>query len=270
MIKFIFKRLLYGLFVLLGVVIVVFLLFQLTRINPERQIAGEKADKQTIENIKRELGLDLPVGQQLLVYLNDISPLSFHNNTNSESRYFLNKDKYEYGKILSIGSTSFVIKKPFLSRSYYLHQMYLQNNLIKHDKLTIGGELIDLDRIVQPLYAVTAEDDHIAPWRQCYRIHKYVNAKAPVRFVLSSSGHILGIVNPPANPPKRSYRIAAPEQNEHWEHWLGRAEQKQGTWWEDWTAWLNGNCGELVEAYPAAIRKYPALADAPGSFVFEK
>ena len=96
----------------------VFLLFQLTRINPERQIAGEKADKQTIENIKRELGLDLPVGQQLLVYLNDISPLSFHNNTNSESRYFLNKDKYEYGKILSIGSTSFVIKKPFLSRSY--------------------------------------------------------------------------------------------------------------------------------------------------------
>ena len=54
---------------MLGVVIVVFLLFQLTRINPERQIAGEKADKQTIENIKRELGLDLPVGQQLLLSL---------------------------------------------------------------------------------------------------------------------------------------------------------------------------------------------------------
>ena len=161
-------------------------------------------------------------------------------------------------------------RMPHAMHSYYLHQMYLQNNLIKHDKLTIGGELIDLDRIVQPLYAVTAEDDHIAPWRQCYRIHKYVNAKAPVRFVLSSSGHILGIVNPPANPPKRSYRIAAPEQNEHWEHWLGRAEQKQGTWWEDWTAWLNGNCGELVDAYPAANRKYPALADAPGTYVFEK
>jgi len=118
LIKFIFKRLLYGLFVLLGVVIVVFFLFQLTRINPERQIAGEKADKQTIENIKKELGLDLPVGKQLLVYLNDISPLSFHNNADPDSRYFLNKDKYEYGKIVSIGSTSFVIKKPFLSRSY--------------------------------------------------------------------------------------------------------------------------------------------------------
>jgi polyhydroxyalkanoate synthase len=97
-----------------------------------------------------------------------------------------------------------------------------------------------------------------------------VNAKAPVRFVLSSSGHILGIVNPPTNPPKRSYRIAAPEHNEHWEHWLERAEQKQGTWWEDWTAWLNGNCGELVEAYPATNRKFPSLADAPGTYVFEK
>jgi polyhydroxyalkanoate synthase len=161
-------------------------------------------------------------------------------------------------------------RMPQAMHSYYLHQMYLQNNLIKHDKLNIGGEPIDLDRIVQPLYAVTAEDDHIAPWRQCYRIHKYVNAKAPVRFVLSSSGHILGIVNPPTNPPKRSYRIAAPEHNEHWEHWLERAEQKQGTWWEDWTAWLNGNCGELVDAYPATNRKFPALADAPGTYVFEK
>jgi polyhydroxyalkanoate synthase len=161
-------------------------------------------------------------------------------------------------------------RMPRAMHSYYLHQMYLQNNLIKHDKLNVAGEPIDLDRIVQPLYAVTAEDDHIAPWRQCYRIHKYVNVKAPVRFVLSSSGHILGVVNPPVNPPKRSYRIAAPEHNEHWEHWLERAEKKAGTWWGDWTAWLNGNCGELVAAYPTANRKFPALADAPGTYVFEK
>ncbi|MDD2742518.1 MAG: alpha/beta fold hydrolase [Rhodocyclaceae bacterium] len=161
-------------------------------------------------------------------------------------------------------------RMPRAMHSYYLHQMYLLNNLIKHDKLNVAGEPIDLDRIVQPLYAVTAEDDHIAPWRQCYRIHKYVNVKTPVRFVLSSSGHILGVVNPPVNPPKRSYRIAAPEHNEHWEHWLARAEKKAGTWWEDWTAWLNGNCGELVAAYPAANRKYPALAEAPGTYVLEK
>lgn len=161
-------------------------------------------------------------------------------------------------------------RMPQAMHSYYLREMYLHNNLIKRDKLTIAGEAIDLDRIVQPLYAVTAEDDHIAPWKQCYRIRKYVNVKAPVRFVLSTSGHILGIVNPPAKPPKRAYWIAEPERNEHWEHWFERAEKKPGTWWEDWTAWLGERTGEAVEAYPAANRKYPALADAPGTYVLEK
>lgn len=161
-------------------------------------------------------------------------------------------------------------RMPQAMHSYYLREMYLHNNLIKRDKLTIAGEAIDLDRIVQPLYAVTAEDDHIAPWKQCYRIRKYVNVKAPVRFVLSTSGHILGIVNPPAKPPKRAYWIAEPERNEHWEHWFERAEKKPGTWWEDWTAWLGERTGDEVEAYPAANRKFPALADAPGTYVLEK
>ena len=161
-------------------------------------------------------------------------------------------------------------RMPQAMHSYYLREMYLHNNLIKRDKLTIAGEAIDLDRIVQPLYAVTAEDDHIAPWKQCYRIRKYVNIKASVRFVLSTSGHILGIVNPPANPPKRSYWIAEPDRNEHWEHWFDRAEKKPGTWWEDWTRWLGERSGDLVEAYPAANRKFPSLADAPGTYVLEK
>ncbi|HEX6734492.1 MAG TPA: alpha/beta fold hydrolase, partial [Azonexus sp.] len=161
-------------------------------------------------------------------------------------------------------------RMPQAMHSYYLREMYLHNNLIKRDKLTIAGESIDLDRIVQPLYAVTAEDDHIAPWKQCYRIRKQVNVAAPVRFVLSTSGHILGIVNPPANPPKRAYWIAEPERNEHWEHWFERAEKKPGTWWEDWTRWLGERSGPLVEAYPAASRKFPALGDAPGSYVLEK
>ncbi len=161
-------------------------------------------------------------------------------------------------------------RMPAAMHSYYLREMYLNNNLIKRDKLTIAGESIDLDRIVQPLYAVTAEDDHIAPWKQCYRIRKYVNVQAPVRFVLSTSGHILGIVNPPVNPPKRAYWIAEPERNEHWEQWFDRAEKKPGTWWQDWTAWLGERTGELVDAYPAANRKFPPLADAPGTYVLEK
>ncbi len=161
-------------------------------------------------------------------------------------------------------------RMPQAMHSYYLREMYLHNNLIKRDRLTIAGQPIDLDRIVQPLYAVTAEDDHIAPWKQCYRIRKCINVAAPMRFVLSTSGHILGIVNPPVKPPKRSYWIGEPQRNEHWEHWFDRAEKRPGTWWDDWTRWLGERTGELVEAYPAANRKFPALADAPGTYVLEK
>ena len=161
-------------------------------------------------------------------------------------------------------------RMPQAMHAFYLREMYLHNNLIKRDRLNIAGESIDLDCIVQPLYAVTAEDDHIAPWKQCYRIRKYVNVAAPVRFVLSTSGHILGIVNPPANPPKRAYWVADPERNEHWEHWLDRADKHPGTWWDDWSRWLHEKTGELVPAYPPATRKFPALADAPGEYVLEK
>jgi polyhydroxyalkanoate synthase len=161
-------------------------------------------------------------------------------------------------------------RMPQAMHSFYLREMYLRNNLVKRNKLTIAGEPIDLNQIVQPLYVVSAEDDHIAPWKQCYHIRKYVNTATQVRFVLSTSGHILGIVNPPANPPKRAYWIGEPQHNDHWEDWLGNAEKKPGTWWDDWTRWLGERTGELVDAYPAANRKFPALADAPGSYVHEK
>ncbi|MBL8404553.1 MAG: hypothetical protein JNL16_08425, partial [Dechloromonas sp.] len=57
---------------------------------------------------------------------------------------------------------------------------------------------------------------------------------------------------------------------EHWEHWFERADKRAGTWWDDWVAWLGERTGELVEPYPAANRKFPALGNAPGTYVFEK
>jgi len=160
-------------------------------------------------------------------------------------------------------------RMPAAMHSYYLREMYLNNNLIKRNALTIAGETIDLDRITQPLYAIAAEDDHIVPWRQSYRIRKYLNTSAPVRFVLSSSGHILGIVNPVVQPPKRNFRVAEPQRNEHFEQWLGRAEKHSGSWWEDWIDWLSPQCGHMCD--PRFIKKtHPDLGPAPGSYVFEK
>lgn len=160
-------------------------------------------------------------------------------------------------------------RMPAAMHSYYLREMYLHNNLIHKDRLTIAGESIDMDKIVQPLYAVTAEDDHIAPWKQCYRTHKYVNVNAPVRFVLSTSGHILGIVNPPVNPPKRAYWVGPAEHRDHWNHWQDKSEKRQGSWWGDWVEWLKSHNPEEVDA-PAANSTYPALAAAPGTYVLEK
>lgn len=186
--------------------------------------------------------------------------------------YFVNS--YLYGEPLPPFDVLFwnmdTTRMPQAMHSFYLREMYLNNNLMKRDALTIAGEPIDLDRITQPLYAVTAEDDHIAPWKQCYRIRKYVNVKAPVRFVLSTSGHILGIVNPVVNPPKRSFWVGEPERNEHFEHWFDRAEKKPGSWWEDWVAWLRPQCGPMVAPLSTTAKSYPALAPAPGTYVLEK
>jgi polyhydroxyalkanoate synthase len=161
-------------------------------------------------------------------------------------------------------------RMPYAMHSYYLREMYLNNNLIKRDRLHIAGEPIDLHRITQPLYAVTAVDDHIAPWKSCYRICKYLSVKAPVRFVLSTSGHIVGIVNPPVNPPKRSFWAGEPRYNEHHEDWLKRTRKAPGTWWGDWVEWLKSGGDEQIKALPVSTRKYPALADAPGVYVLEK
>ena len=158
-------------------------------------------------------------------------------------------------------------RMPYRMHEYYLREMYLHNNLIRKDALTIAGQPIDLGRIRQPLYAVAAEDDHIAPWKQCFRANNHIPGEK--RFVLSSSGHILGIVNPPVTPPKRSYRVAEAHRRDSLEQWLEGAREHTGTWWEDWMAWLKPRAGELVDAPAAATQAYPRLADAPGTYVLE-
>ena len=158
-------------------------------------------------------------------------------------------------------------RMPYRMHEYYLREMYLKNNLVKRDALTIAGEPIDLVHIHQPLYDVSAEDDHIAPWRQTFKINGYVTS--PKRFVLSSSGHILGIVNPPVSPPKRSYRIGPAHRGQSADNWYSQAESRAGSWWEDWREWLAGKCGPFGAPPALANEAFPKLADAPGSYVLE-
>ncbi|MBI4998097.1 MAG: class I poly(R)-hydroxyalkanoic acid synthase [Rhodocyclales bacterium] len=159
-------------------------------------------------------------------------------------------------------------RMPAAMHKWYLREFYLNNALIKKDALTIAGQKIDLEQIEQPIYAVPAADDHIAPWKQAFRVNNFVAGSR--RFVLSSSGHILGIVNPPVNPPKREFWVGPAERHDAADSWRERAEHKQGSWWEDWVSWLRPMSGKPGQPPAMANAAHPVLADAPGTYVVER
>ena len=159
-----------------------------------------------------------------------------------------------------------VTRMPRAMHSFYLREFYLHNKLIRKDALTLAGHPLDLGQIRQPLYAVGCEEDHIAPWKATFHIARHINA--PVRYTLSSSGHILGIINPPVKPPKRSYWSGETDESPP-EEWLKRQRKVDGTWWENWTGWLARRCGAKIAARPLGSAEYPVLSTAPGSYVHE-
>ena len=118
MIQFLVRRLWYGLWVLFGVVTVVFLLFNVLPGDPARMMMGQRADISSVEAIQQELGLDRPVHKQYLHYLNDLSPVSLHRHDATSSLVYLDPENYSYSRLASIGAYSLVVKKPYLRRSY--------------------------------------------------------------------------------------------------------------------------------------------------------
>ncbi|MCX7635674.1 MAG: hypothetical protein N2Z74_08025, partial [Syntrophales bacterium] len=120
--------------------------------------------------------------------------------------------------------------------SFYLREFYLHNRLIEKDGVTLAGRPIDLGLVNQPLYAVGTQLDHICPWRSTFRTTLVVSG--PVRYVLSSEGHITGIINPPSEYSRRRYWAGEVEKGDGPHTWMARQEERIGSWWEDWIAWL--------------------------------
>ena len=119
MLRYTLKRLMYGLLVLLGVVTLVFFLFNILPGDPARMMLGQRADAESIEIINRDLGRDKPIALQYVNYLNDLLPISLHNNADSTHYFYLAPDKYApYAQLLRLGHTSVVLKAPYLRRSY--------------------------------------------------------------------------------------------------------------------------------------------------------
>ena len=119
MLRYTVKRLLYGLLVLLGVVTLVFFLFNILPGDPARMMLGQRADAESIAIINKDLGRDKPVGLQYLNYLNDLVPISLHNNADPDNYFYLSDEKYApYTTLFTAGHTSVILKAPYLRRSY--------------------------------------------------------------------------------------------------------------------------------------------------------
>ena len=178
---------------------------------------------------------------------------------------------YLYGEELPPSDVLFwncdTTRMPAAMHEFYLRELYLNNRLMQ-GSLEIGGRRLDLKTIQQPLYAVGAEQDHIAPWKQTFRLCGLVGGSA--RYVLATSGHILGIINPPVTPPKRRYWVGDASGATDAEMWRTTTEKATGSWWDDWSRWLGERCGPLTAPPTLGNADYPPLAAAPGQYVLEK
>ena len=143
-----------------------------------------------------------------------------------------------------------------------------KNNLVKPCKITFKGEGIDLGRICQDSYSVGAETDHIVPWDAAWRITQLFGGE--VRFVLASSGHIAGIINPPGGKGAHWTREKGSAAANTAKNWLQGASRHEGSWWPDWTAWLSARSGAKGAPPVMGSVDHPPLQDAPGSYVLEK
>lgn len=163
-------------------------------------------------------------------------------------------------------------RMPCAMHSWYLRNLYLENNLVKPGFLKVMGTPVDLRTINLPLYMVTAINDHITPWASCYQPYNGMASKSK-RFVLSKAGHVAGVVNPPTpagKPVKRSYWVGE-AGNPYAEAWLRTAEEKQDSWWPDYAIWLNSHSTGMANAPTKEGNKdYKPLCPAPGTYVREK
>ncbi|GAA3641110.1 PHA/PHB synthase family protein [Microlunatus ginsengisoli] len=142
----------------------------------------------------------------------------------------------------------------------------LDNTLTTPGALTVLGQPIDLQAVTIDAYVVAGSTDHITPWENCYRTTGLLGGD--VRFVLSSSGHIAALVNPPGNP-KASYRTGTTNPPDP-ASWLADADTHQGTWWTDVSGWLDQRCGrQVVAPKQLGAPDLPPLADAPGTYVYD-
>ncbi len=176
------------------------------------------------------------------------------------NNYLLGKDPVPFD-LLHWNSDS--TRMPACMHAFYLRNMYIRNALREPGGITLGGVPIDVISIKTPAYFISTVEDHIAPWKSTFAGAKLLSG--PVRFVLGGSGHIAGIINPPA-ANKYCY-WTGPKPSGSADAWLKKATQHPGSWWTDWAEWVKRHAGPRVPARQPGAGKLPVIEDAPGSYV---
>ena len=176
------------------------------------------------------------------------------------NNYLMGKDPFPFDLLFWNSDST---RMPYAMHSFYLRNMYMGNLLKEPGGITLAGVPIDLGKIKTPSYFISTIEDHIAPWKSTFLGAQ--RFAGPVRFVLGGSGHIAGIVNPPA-ANKYGYWLND-DLGETAEEWLEGAEQQPGSWWTDWQQWVTAMNDRKVPARDPAKGKLKFLEDAPGSFV---
>jgi polyhydroxyalkanoate synthase subunit PhaC len=153
-------------------------------------------------------------------------------------------------------------RMPAAMHSFYLRNMYQRNLLVQPGGITLGGVPIDLRKIKTPSFLLSTREDHIAPWRSTYAATQLYSG--PVKFMLSASGHIAGVVSPPGSKYghwQNDNNLPTPDE------WLVGATEVADTWWPAWENWVSQYAGGEVPARQPGDGKLPPIEDAPGSYV---
>ena len=176
------------------------------------------------------------------------------------NNYLLGKEPFPFD-LLYWNSDS--TRMPAAMHSSYLRLMYKENKLIVPGGITLAGVPIDLGKIETPLYMLSTKEDHIAPWISTFTLQHRI--PAPVRFVLSASGHVAGVVNPPVADRYNYWTNSRTHKSA--QKWLESATQHHGSWWLDWQEWVEKRAGAKIPARIPGKGKLKALCDAPGEYV---
>ncbi len=226
-------------------------------------------DERSVHSREMTLGQQAPAGPALLQGRELAAVFSFLRPNDLVWNYvvgnYLKGDKPPPFDLLYWNSDATNLPGPMYC--WYLRHTYLQNELRQPGKLTVCGEKIDLSRIKAPVYVYASREDHIVPWEAAFQNTQIMRGK--VRFVLGASGHIAGVINPPAKdgPGKRSHWIGAVAADDA-AAWLARAAETPGSWWPDWAAWLKPQAG-AQQAPPKGYgnKQHKVIEPAPGRYV---